>query len=474
MRPSCDAFRERLARGALCILAAERLPAQEIPSLRYWQQLAEHHLAGLCHLPADAERVAVEPPGDGLLATWVLNAPPMEGGEYLSPACLRSLWERFDEWVREAAAATGGPGALLRQRAPRWRQVGRVCFHLAENRNDETRPFAFLATYASGFGAGGRLKHQPLRNALQQYAGANNRAALINLLAPVEQAAKACAWVRELADTGDLYRPLAWPPADCLPVPAERAGVGAERALGAGAQLVAQAIRGRRYRSRSAPRRRGAQTPPRVGADAVLDFKVEIALGDSALSAEELETLRSAPDNLVLLRNQWVEVDRERLDQAISHWETLQRQADGDQISFVEGMRLLAGASTDLRQEEQAEAERPWVQVTAGAALRKLAGRVASGRTGWKQRDLAAAEALAGDAAAVPARGAGVAALRDRPGTRRLPGRRHGAGQDDPGAGAPAVRKRRRPHARRHRRCWWCRRRCWATGARRRRASRHR
>ena len=91
--------------------------------------------------------------------------------------------------------------------------MGQVCFHLAENKNDQERPFAFLATYASGFGAGGRLKHLPLRNALQQYAGARNRAALINLLSPVEEAARACDWVRALADSGDLYRPLAWPPA---------------------------------------------------------------------------------------------------------------------------------------------------------------------------------------------------------------------------------------------------------------------
>ena len=388
LAPVVDAFRSDW-RGALFTLAAEKLPAQEIPSLRYWQQLAEHYLTGLCHLPADAAQVAVEPPGDGLLATWVLNAPPMEGGEYLSPDCLRGLWGRFDEWVREAAAAAGGPVALLRERAPRWRQVGRVCFHLAENRNDQERPFAFLATYASGFGAGGRLKHLPLRNALQQYAGANNRAALINLLAPVEEAAKACEWVRALADSGDLYRPLAWPPAH------------AYRFLQSVPELEQSGLSVRVpnwWRKRARPQVSvtiGTQTPARVGADAVLDFKVEVALGDRALSAEELEALRSASDNLVLLRNQWVEVDRDRLDQAITHWETLQRQADGEQISFVEGMRLLAGASTDLRQEDQTEADRPWVQVTAGAALRELLAGLRRPDT-LGQPDLAATEALRG------------------------------------------------------------------------------
>ena len=243
-------------------------------------------------MPADAEQVAVEPPGEGLLATWVLSAPPMEGGEYLSAERLQRLWEQLDEWVRAAAADAGGPAALLGDRAPRWRQVGQVCFHLAENKNDQERPFAFLTTYASGFGAGGRLKHLPLRNALQQYAGARNRAALINLLSSVEEAARACDWVRALADSGDLYRPLAWPPAH------------AYRFLQSVPELERSGLSVRVpnwWRKRPRPRVSvtiGSQTPARVGADAVLDFKVEMALGDSPLSAEEIEALRTGGDNL--------------------------------------------------------------------------------------------------------------------------------------------------------------------------------
>jgi hypothetical protein len=333
-------------REALFTLAAEKTDTQEAPVLRYWRQIAERHLTALCHLPEDAEDVRVDPPAPAECAEWVLAAPPMHGGEYLSEDLLQRIWTDLDAWVRERVAADGGLAALLRARAPRWHQVGRVCFHLAENKNDEARPFAFLATFSSGFGAGGRLKHLPLRNAVQQYAGANNRAALINLLSPVEEAAKACDWVRELADSGDLYRPLAWSPEL------------AYRFLQSVPELERSGLSVRVpnwWRKRPRPQVSvtiGSQTPPRVGADAVLDFRVEVALGDRPLSAEELEALRSAGDGLVLLRNQWVEVDRERLGQAIAHWETLQRHADGDGISFVEGMRLLAGASADLRQED--------------------------------------------------------------------------------------------------------------------------
>ncbi len=170
--PSLQGAFESDWREALFTLAAEKTPTRDMPSVRYWQQLAEHHLTGLCHVPEDAESFEVEPPSSADCARWILTAPPMPGGEYLSEETLQRIWEGLDGWVREAAAHTGGLAAFLRERAPKWHQVGRVCFHLAENRNDETRPFAFMATYASGFGAAGRVRHLPLRKALEQYAGA--------------------------------------------------------------------------------------------------------------------------------------------------------------------------------------------------------------------------------------------------------------------------------------------------------------
>ncbi len=49
-----------------------------------------------------------------------------------------------------------------------------------------------------------------------------------------------------------------------------------------------------------------------------------------------------------MLRGEWVEVDREKLQQALDHWKQVEREVGADGISFIEGMRLLAGASADL------------------------------------------------------------------------------------------------------------------------------
>ena len=205
-------------REALFTLAAEKTDTRERPAVRYWQSFAERHLTALCHLPAvnpnaeGAASLSVEPPTSAECAALVEGAPPMIGGEYLSAERLQRIWTEVDDWVSQAASTAGGLSAFLRERAPNWHQVGRVCFHLAENRNDAARPFAFMATYAARFGATGRARHLPLRRALEQYAGENNRSALITLLSPIQQAAAACDWVREMVDSGDVYRPMAWTP----------------------------------------------------------------------------------------------------------------------------------------------------------------------------------------------------------------------------------------------------------------------
>ena len=353
-------------RQALFTLAAQKIEAQVSPVARFWRQLADPYLTQLCHLPDDTEIIEVEAPSPADYAHWVLTAPPMVGGEYLSEETLELIWQRLNAWVLDAIEKTGRLDEFLQTRAPKWQQVGRVCFHLAENPRDESRPFAFMATYTAGFGAGGRLRHQPLRKAFERYAGAKNRAALINLLAPIQKAAETCDWVKALADAGDLYQPMAWPADHAYRL---LRSVPALEASGLSVRLPDW------WRKRARPQVSvtiGNRTPSGIGVDALLDFNVEVALGGEPLAADEIKALLNGDEELVLLKGQWVEVDRDRLQQAVAHWEDVRQQAQDGEISFVEGMRLLAGASADPEHEDRTEAERPWVHVQAGEALRDI------------------------------------------------------------------------------------------------------
>ena len=123
------------------------------------------------------------------------------------------LWNHLDAWVRgEVAAAEGGLAGFLKERAPQWHQVGRVCFHLAENHRDPDCPFAFLATYAPSVSGSGRVQYQPLSEALRQYAGARDKQTLVKLLSPVHLASQKSPLAKELVDSGDIYQALAWTP----------------------------------------------------------------------------------------------------------------------------------------------------------------------------------------------------------------------------------------------------------------------
>ncbi|MFC1677573.1 DEAD/DEAH box helicase [Planctomycetota bacterium] len=290
----------------------------------------------------------------------------MLGGEYLTLSVLREIWISLSRWGNQVIGSAGELANFLQTHAPKWHQVGQVCFHLAENKSNEAYPFAFLATYSTGFGSGGRVKHIPLRRAMEQYAGAKNRSALIKLLSPVEQASKQIDWVGRLVDSGEIYQPLAWP------------AYFAHKFLQTVPSLEDCGLTVRIpnwWKKRPRPQVSvtiGQKRQSKLGADALLDFNVAVALNGEALSADEIKDILAGGDGLVLVKGQWVEVDREKLQEAIDHWQGLQEQAENGEISFIKVMRLLAGASSDLTNDEQADHEKQWVHISAGGALREI------------------------------------------------------------------------------------------------------
>jgi len=363
------AFTESRAAG-LVALAAARPDGPAHPSFFFWRDLACDYLGRLCRTPdlGEGPPEAVEPPSEAEIASLLLAVPPMEGAEYLCAATLRETWSELDEWVRSRVAAfKKGLAGWLAKHAPGWHQVGRVCFHLAENKRDPELPFAFLATYAPRLSKRGRVQYRPLGRALEEYAGARNRKALISLLSPVQRAAEKVEFVKELVDSGEVFHPLAWSPRE------------AYRLLRSAPLLEESGLLVRLpdwWRKRPRPRvavNLGEKKKSRFGVDAMLDFRVGVALDGEELDEEELRSLLAAEDGLALVRGRWVEVDHGKLSQALEHWKQVERAAAGDGLSFIEGMRLLAGAPADLGAgDDQADTEREWSFVSAGSWLSEV------------------------------------------------------------------------------------------------------
>jgi len=84
-----------------------------------------------------------------------------------------------------------------------------------------------------------------------------------------------------------------------------------------------------------------------------------------------LKKLIAAGDGLALIKGQWVEVNAEKLTEALVHWKKIQGQAASG-LSFVEGMRLLAGAAADLGGDDPAQQDREWSFVRPGKWLASL------------------------------------------------------------------------------------------------------
>jgi len=366
-----DAFAKGAAHGLLHLATAD-LTTDLPPSLAFGREIGRRFLAALCHTPdLEAQRASLDvPPADEDIADLLQCAPPMVGAEYLTDSVLAMAWAAILSVIAAELRAFPGPVQdYLQSRNPAWNVMGRVCFHLAENKADEEAPFAFLATYARGVSATGRVQHAPLGNAIAELAGPGKKADLLRLLSPVQRAAQRSSFVRELVDSGELFHPLAWTPRE------------AHAFLKDTAALEQSGVVVRVpdwWQSRRPPRPQvkvtvGAKVPSQVGTDAMLDFSVRLVLDGETLSPDEWRQLLEGTESLRFIKGRWVEVDREKLREVLDHWKKVERGAAGEGVSFLEGMRLLAGmppGESGAAEEMAPTAE--WTAVTAGPWLSEV------------------------------------------------------------------------------------------------------
>ena len=366
-----DAFARGTGHGLL------RLGACEVgqvlsPAFAWWRDFAARYVGALCLLAPGAASdtssssvlPAVPPPTDGEIATLVLTAPMMPGAEYLNADVLLALWDELGAAFTASLARSGADlQTFLKGLNPAWNLVGRVHFNLAENRHDPELPFAFMATYTTRLSPQAKAQHVPLGQALREYSGAANRDGLLSLLVPVQRAAERCGWLKAMVDAGEIFHPLRWSPADAAQF---LSSVPDLESAGVVVRMPAT------WRANRPPRPQvtatvGARPPSAAGLDGLLDFHMDVTLEGEPLTDEEIATLLADTNMLVLLRGQWVEIDRERLERAMRRFREAQALAGRDGLTFAEAMRLLAGAAVTGTDKDTRIAD--WSRVTAGPWL---------------------------------------------------------------------------------------------------------
>jgi len=364
-----NAFERSSAHGLLQLGAVE-LGVAMPPALAFGREFAHLFMArftGVASLPEQWATVVLPAPR-AELEELAAAAPPMTGAEYLDGAVLEAWWVDLHTAVRQDIAAGGGDvNAWLRSKHPSWNLVGRVCFHLAENKGNEQAPFAFLATCASQVSKDARIQHVPLGRALQSYSDTQDRAGLLKLLLPVHKAAEQSPWLKSLVDAGKVFHPQAWTPAEAYQF---LSNVPVFEASG----LIVRVPDWWKPRHPPRPQVRvslGRQASG-LGLDTMLDFNVELTLDGEPLSDEEWKQFAAAGNGLVRLKGRWVEVDREKLDAVLAHWKKVQRSAENEGVSWSEGMRLLSGTTFDDDAAAAfAQTSAEWSTVVAGDWLHK-------------------------------------------------------------------------------------------------------
>jgi non-specific serine/threonine protein kinase len=343
-------------------LATRELDVPLPPDAVFWRDFGRKYLTAFCHTSEPGTSIAV--PLEAQLDLLVDSAPPMRGGEYLRPEVLAALWKSLDALVvAEAGAAPGGAQEWLKAQNPAWNLVGRVTFHLAENKKNPERPFAFLATYTHRLSAQARPQYLPLGNALREYAGARNKAALLSLLTPVRCAAEKSTLARELVDSQRVFQPQAWSPREAYRFLKE---VPLFEESGILVRLPDWWKAG--HPSRPTVRVTvGQGQPSAVGLDALLDFNAAVTLDGEPLTEAEWEAILSSTDGLVFLRGKWVESDPEKLKEVLDHWKKIERARREEGVSFAEAFRLLAGIKPgDAGTGAEPEAVQEWSFVHGG------------------------------------------------------------------------------------------------------------
>jgi len=258
--------------------------------------------------------------------------PMIPGSEYINADFIDHMCGRFlDFFISSIADYEGSVESFIQTFRSNIHLVGRIYFHLVENKKGET-PFAFMATYSTRLNTEGKSRHLPLQYALEEYG--DDQEKLMELLITVYRAAERSTLINEMIETGEIFHPLAWKPNEAYTFLKEidlyeDAGILCRIPNWWKAKGV----------SSSVSISMGEKKPSLLGMDTILGFNASILIGGIALSPAEARQLLAETEGLAFIKNKWVPVDHEKLKQTIDAYEKARKYIK-DGLSIREAMQL--------------------------------------------------------------------------------------------------------------------------------------
>ena len=341
-------FQENFA-SALLFLSFSDKDVKLSVSLDFFRNFTRLFARKLSHTPnleTIREKISI-PLEDNEISEMIEKAPFMIGTEYLNAKLLKSLWTVIHtQFQQKIKKYNGTVENFIKKHSPNIHLVGRVYFHLVENKKSVDFPFAFLATYSASLNKQGQSKHLPLKYALEEY-GKNSRK-LLDILTTVHLAAKESELITNLLDSGEVFHPLAWSSKEAFRflkeiIVYENAGILCRIPNwwkgGADSFRLNISI--------------GDSSPSYLGIDSILNFNAQLFLGDSVISKEEAKKILSESEGLAYIKGKWVEVDAQKLNQALAAFEKAAHTSKEGGLTLKEAMRMQMGAKNIFGGEEQ-------------------------------------------------------------------------------------------------------------------------
>ena len=172
---------------------------------------------------------------------------------------------------------TMGMRTWLQQQYPHWYKASQVYFHLAENKKNPGLPFAFLATFSTRQ-IGSKVKHLPLAQIFKQHQSDPEK--LLSLLKPIQSAATQSNFLSSLISSNEIYKTLSWSPNVALNFLRE-ISIYEENGI------VVRIPNWWNIKRATKPKVQVTiddKNKTKIGGFALLDFKIELTLGDQKLT----------------------------------------------------------------------------------------------------------------------------------------------------------------------------------------------
>lgn len=305
------------------------------PSVAYLYDIAARLIRRLSSRPElELVRGEVELPLETEDQEALLDALPfVSGGESVDAAWLDAAWNRLLDCFRdEIREYDGTAAAYFAEYNAGISVAGRVFFHLVES-HQEDYPFAFMATYSTKPVKSKKAVHTPLKNALLEFEKDSEK--LLALLSAVARAADSSALIGGLMESGELFSPLRFTAQEAYTflkeIPIYEA---------AGIMCRVPDWWRRHTNAVSLSLQVGNRQKSKVGFDAIVDFSPCLMIDGEPLTKQQLGEFLKMAEGLVLYKGKWVEIDKKKLEAALSALEKAKEMAADGGISLADAMRL--------------------------------------------------------------------------------------------------------------------------------------